>query len=149
MITEIPVLVYPLWVAAAGVFGSLTLFLSVSDHSSNSIDRSFCLLIIGALLVSPLGWIYYTWLILGPMTALIRSWFLNKRMEKERVSHKILSARNGLIIVASIGMIWPYPYTLSFQPNGIATITVGSIYFWTYIAIWCGLAADSLLERKA
>lgn len=148
-VTEIPGLVFPLWLAAAGVFGSLTLFLSVSDHSSNSIDRSFCFLIIGALLVSPLGWIYYTWLILGPMTALIQSWFLNNRMEKKRVSHKILSARNGLFIFASVEMIWPYPFTLSFQPNGISTVTIGSIYFWTYIAIWCGLAADSLLERKA
>jgi hypothetical protein len=105
-------------------------------------------LIIGAQLVSPLGWIYYIWLILGPMTALIRSWFLKNRMEIERVSHRILLARNGLIIVASVGMIWPYPYTLLFQPNGISTIIIGSIYFWTYIAIWCGLAADSLLERK-
>ena len=147
-ITAIPGLVYPLWLAVAGVFGSLTLFLSVSDHSSKSIDRSFCLLIIGALLVSPLGWIYYTWFILGPMTALIRSWFLKNRMEKERVSHRLLSARNGLFVVASVGMIWPYPFTYLFQPNGISTGTIGSIYFWTYIFIWSGLAADSLLERK-
>jgi hypothetical protein len=147
-ITEIPGLVYPLWLAGVGVFGPLTVFLSVSDHSSNSIDRSFCLLIIGAQLISPLGWIYYTWFILGPMAALIRSWFQKNRVENERVSHGILSARNGLFVVASIGMVYPYPYTLMFQPDGISTVTVGSIYYWTYIATWCGLAADSLLERK-
>src|SRR5262245_45644209 len=40
------------------------------DSSSQRVDRAFVILGLTALLVTPLGWIYYLWIVAGPMCAL-------------------------------------------------------------------------------
>jgi hypothetical protein len=42
----------------------------VARDRGQPVDRSFALLLLCALLVSPLGWMYYLWLAAGPLAAL-------------------------------------------------------------------------------
>lgn len=95
-----------------------------------AVDRAFAALLLLALLVSPLGWIYYLWLPAGPLVALF--WFHARPIG--------IGARAGLIAAAP-GLVWPlYPFLLFRQTPG-AALTVAGIYFWTVLGLWLAVIA--------
>src|SRR5205823_5105846 len=59
-----------LGVACSGALALATFAAVLTDRTEESVDRSFAFLLVATLLVSPLGWIYYVWFPLGPLTAL-------------------------------------------------------------------------------
>ena len=94
-------------------------------ESAETIDRAFAALLILALLVSPLGWIYYMWLPAGPLLALF--WFSGQRLS---------ATTRAFLFVAVPGLVWPlYPF-LWFRESPWAAVTVAGIYFWTAIGLW-------------
>jgi hypothetical protein len=124
----------------AGIVAALTIvgITSVIASSSNtSLDLSFALMISGSLLASPLGWIYYSWLGLGPGLAVIREWFSKPLLGQATQQWNIPSV---VLATASVpGFLCPLYATLYWQPSALATISVGSAYFWSVLFLWLGL----------
>jgi alpha-1,2-mannosyltransferase len=134
-----PVAILPfavkLWPAAAAVVGIVTLVLSARGRTSAATDRAFALLLVAAQLMSPLGWIYYLWLPLGPVAATVSR--LPCTPGRGRNIMRLTAA------VAAIGFAWPMLALTAFQPHGWATLFIASIYFWATLALWLWLVMDA------
>jgi hypothetical protein len=104
--------------AAAVVVGLWTLRAVV--RSGHDIDRAFAMMMLAALLVSPLGWVYYWWLPVGPMAALLRR-------------------PPAAFWIAAPLMAAPLFVVTAGQPNGWMTVTVGSAYFWATLLAWAAV----------
>jgi hypothetical protein len=111
----------------AGIILSMTWWRVAADREDN-VDASFTLLTGGALLASPLGWVYYFWLPIAPAIA--------RAVTAVPSSSRTERAAAALIVV---GLLWHASATIWFQPSGIATLTVGSPYFWALFLVWLGL----------
>ena len=96
-----------------------------------AVDRMFAVTLSAALLISPLAWIYYLFLLAGPFIALC----LDDRWRKGLRWRKVVLV--GAVICCMLS-----PGTLaSGQPNGWATLSIGSAYFWGLLGVWvCALA---------
>jgi hypothetical protein len=116
-----------LWLLGSIAVGATTLMATIrGSDSRHAVDYAFALLIIAALLISPLGWVYYLWLMAGPMAAQFVAW---RDEPREWVS-------NGLFWVAAAGLMWPLGAAVIAQPNPVATVTIGSVYFWALTLLW-------------
>ncbi|MGO9621960.1 MAG: glycosyltransferase family 87 protein [Desulfobaccales bacterium] len=136
-----PGLIKPLWFVGAGLLGLITLAVAALDTTDHAVDRGFALLLLGALLISPLGWVYYLWFAMGPSVILVKSCYeTNKLADSPKGSRVRL--RNCLFIAAIPGLVWPILGLFWFEPSIWATILIGSIYFWTVLALWLSLLAD-------
>lgn len=106
---------------------ALVLFVTVralQTADRENLDRAFLLLMLAALLVTPIGWIYYLWLALGPALA---CWTRHARWTVVRVS---------LAAIAVVGLLCPLVLTGIWRGYAIATPTIGSAYFWTVFGLW-------------
>jgi alpha-1,2-mannosyltransferase len=130
-----PELVVPLWLPAVGIVGILTLVAVTFDRTESAVDRAFALLLSAAFLISPLGWIYYLWLGLGPFAALALKWRNGGAAAAARW-------RQRFLILAVPGLVWPHFATFAFQPHAWATLLVASAYFWSMAALWCATVLD-------
>ncbi len=132
-------LIRPVWLLLSAAIAVVSFTATATDAGERGVDRSFAVLLLAALLISPLGWTYYWWLALGPMVALVAAW-------NSLAAAAPLSAaarwRGALLVVAVPGLIWPLPATVAFQPNAWATVLTGSAYFWATLALWAALIAD-------
>lgn len=115
-----PALIKPLWLIGAGLIGVTTL-----KASTRSVDRAFALLLLGALLISPLGWVYYLWLPVGPLAALL-------------MTHPAVATgwRRIVSAVAVTGLFMPVDTAFLFEPRAWVSVSVGSPYFWGTLALW-------------
>jgi len=139
---DAPRLIGPTWLLLSGVIAAVTFAVVATDAGDGAVDRSFGLLLLAALLISPLGWTYYWWLALGPMIVVVAAW---SRWNVEADRSTISSAgrwRWALLLVAVPGLIWPLPATVWFQPSPWATVLTGSAYFWATLALWAALIVD-------
>ena len=134
-ISVAPELVLPLWLAAVVIIGILTLVAVTLDRTESAVDRAFALLLSGALLISPLGWIYYLWLGLGPFSALALNWH-------NHATGGVTRWRQRVLILAVPGFVWPHFATFAFQPHAWATPVLASAYFWSMAALWCATLLD-------
>jgi alpha-1,2-mannosyltransferase len=131
-----PELIRIMWRAGALMILIATVWLASRDRSTRAVDRAFALLLLGALLVSPLGWVYYLWLPVGPLVALGLAWF--------REDGSPARVRNALVACALPGLVCPLSLVTAFQPSGWLTLTLGSAYFWTTWMLWSTVAVDGL-----
>ena len=126
---ESPLLGHMSFLMCAGAVLSLTTVALISAHQSRGtmretaqqhgdIDWEFGLLIVTALLISPIGWIYYLWLAAGPL-ALV-----------------------GLDRVKASGWAWLGVAALFVPPidisrlGAIGTVTIGSAYTYGLVMLW-------------
>jgi alpha-1,2-mannosyltransferase len=147
-----PLVVHPGWVNAwiplAGLIGAATLIVAVADRSALAVDRAFALLLVAAILISPLGWIYYAPVVAGPVAALLVD-------ERRALTRRWGSVLLGGVAVA--GCFWPHPLLGVFQPNRWSTVLFTSAYFWGVLAAWGWLLTsgpytmnkDPIAERGA
>ena len=139
---DAPRLIVPAWLLLSGIIAVVTLAVAATDSDDQAVDRSFSLLLLAALLISPLGWTYYWWLALGPMVLTVGSWWRwNGRPEPWSAS-RAGPWRRALLFVALPGLFWPLPATVALQPSAWATALAGSAYFWATLALWTSLIAD-------
>jgi len=139
---EAPGLIGPAWLLLSGAIGVVTLAVAAADPGDRAVDRAFGLLLLAALLVSPLGWTYYWWLALGPMLAVVASWWGRDARGERSLASSAGRWRRALLLVAVPGLVWPLPATVAFQPSAWATVLPGSAYFWATLALWAALIAD-------
>ena len=129
-IANAPSLITPLWIAAAATLAAATLWRvkSVTDA-----DRQVLLVTTAALLISPLAWVYYLWFLIPPITAHLAS----PATETSRV--------RWILLIAVVGLLTPPPVVraaLSWGP-GVGTLTMGSVYTWALVAIWCAASVPA------
>ena len=139
---EAPGLIAPLWFLLSGAIGVVSLAVAAADSGDRAVDRGFGLLLLAALLISPLGWTYYWWLALGPMVAVVASWANREAQRGRTIFVNAGRWRRALLLVAVPGLIWPLPATIAFQPSAWATVLPGSAYFWATLALWAALISD-------
>jgi hypothetical protein len=120
----------------------VSLAAAAADSGDRGVDRGFGLLLLAALLISPLGWTYYWWLALGPMVAVVGSWWGREACPERSPVPNGGRWRRALLFVAVPGLVWPLPATFAFQPSAWTTVLPGSAYFWATLALWAALIAD-------
>ncbi len=119
-------LVRPLAFFGAAAIGVVTLLRLDRGSAPAVIDRDWALLLLAALLMSPLGWSYYVWLALWPVAAVI-----GKRQPwRSRREH------DAWLVVGILGWLWWGRMTEWGQPHPLATLVFASMYFWALVALW-------------
>jgi hypothetical protein len=144
------------WLVLGGGMGLLTLLVALADRSPAGLDRAFALLLIGAVLFSPLGWIYYYWLALPPLAAVLVDW---QRRSPLGANGGLFTRRNWrwwflcLIVPALALPLWS---TIWWQPSAVSTLLIGNLYFWIAFAVWltlivdgCHTIANQLAQKRA
>jgi hypothetical protein len=112
--------VAPRLAAALGLTLALVVAaISLAVARTADTDRRWALLLLACLLCSPLGWIYYGWIVIGPL------WVLWK------------DARLWMpgVWLAVPGLFLPM-WLIVPTTNALATLTLGSVYTWTYLGLW-------------
>ena len=122
----------PHWIGAVWALGAaavlaLTFWRLTRDRHAD-VDLSFGLLTTAALLSSPLGWVYYFWLAIAPIVAIVR---------RTAGPPSAIDVVAGLFVTTAV--VWHASATIWLQPSGLATLTVGSAYFWALAATWSWL----------
>jgi hypothetical protein len=131
---HLPAAVAPLGTAGALVFSAVTIWVARQLSATPAhCDLAFLLITSGALMASPLGWVYYMPLLLGPVIAVACTdlW-------------RLLSTRElAGIGTAGAGLYVSLEQASSGQPSALLSITLASIYFWSAFAVWLGAIALS------
>jgi hypothetical protein len=133
-IAVVPTIRIALWGVGITFIAAVTFFVSWQDTSSRAVDRAFAILILAALLISPLGWVYYLWLVLGPMAVIVGLGRSGKRA--------IAYVPSWLLRSAGVLLFVPVTATALFQPSVVATATLASVYSWALLLLWLALILD-------
>jgi hypothetical protein len=139
-----PGLIRTAWLALGIPAGLLALFRTLIDPLRQGTDRSFAILLVSAVLLSPLGWIYYFWLPVGPIAATAHAWWIGRAQRVDKITMPVGSPSCYLFLVAMVGMACPTFLVFSFQPSPLATLVIGSIHFWSLLLVWLSLMLDRL-----
>ena len=91
-----------------------------------AIDREWVCVLLAALLMSPLGWVYYVWIALWPLVALLAA----------RAPWRAPAWRDLWLVPGVTGWLWWGRMTEWGQPHPLATLTLASMYFWALLALW-------------
>ena len=130
-VVHAPSVIGPLNALLAASVAAVSMWLFWRDESHDRLDRAFAGLLLTALLISPLGWVYYLWLPLGPVAALCQS-------SRTRPS----PLRDRFVLLATPGLIVPYAVTIVWSTSPWIGLTLGSIYVWTLLLLWLAMVAD-------
>jgi alpha-1,2-mannosyltransferase len=143
-VAVVPEVILPLWLPSVAIIGICSLAIVVFDRTAAAVDRAFALLLSAALLISPLGWIYYLWLAAGPMAVLALRWSRERTRDRYDPGAGASRWRRRFLMLAVPGLVWPHFATFLFQPHAWATPLLASAYFWSIAALWGALALDWL-----
>jgi hypothetical protein len=138
-----------IWLCLGIPAGLLALLVSLTDSSAQQTDRAFGILLVSALLFSPLGWTYYFWLPLGPIASLAAGWWRARPgpIGVERAGRSLWCRR--LMLASAPGLFFPILLTTWGQPLPLATLLFGSIFFWSLLLVWLALILDGLPNLNA
>jgi alpha-1,2-mannosyltransferase len=127
LITRAPALVVPVTACLALVIGALTLRrVSRERPEPARTDGDFAVLLLAALLMSPLGWNYYLWIAVWPVAAVLARHAPWRR-----------PALHDLWLVPGLGgWLWWGRMTSWGQPHALGTLTAASLYFWALLSLW-------------
>ena len=103
------------------------LVITAQQIGTISLDRGWPLLIATALLVNPLGWIYYLW------------WLIPL----------LIGRPIGLACIVGFALLTIAPWTLfTGQPSVLLTVTLASSYVWGLLCVWGGLLVEPASETS-
>jgi hypothetical protein len=136
-----------IWLCLGVPAGLLALAVSLADTSQAGVDRAFGILLVSALLLSPLGWTYYFWLSLGPVALSAAGWWHSRRgaIGEAQEGRSVWCRR--LMLGAAPGLFYPILATTWGQPLPLATLFFGSIFFWSLLLVWLALILDGFPKR--
>ena len=100
-------------------------------------DVAFAAVMVTALLISPLGWMYYLPLAAGPLVA----WLLAQRAPVSR-------AGRLLLILALPGIVLPPIVTALGVHLPFSGLVLGSVYTWTMLLLWLVIVRDAPRHRR-
>jgi hypothetical protein len=138
-VIHVPSLVRPVAVAGAGLFALASLVSArFSDGDELRRDRSFLLMFLGAILASPLGWVYYLPLAYGPMLG----WLRERRADSRAASGGTIALFIGLAC-----LYIPQEVASWLKHHSIATLTLTSVYFWGVLLLWLAVGQQRWNEH--
>lgn len=126
----LPDLVKGLATVGAGVV-AIVAMLAVRPNRTTAIDRdrSMLIVLLGAILASPLGWVYYLPLAYGP----VLGWLEAARGARSQwLRGRALAA----VIVAVCLLYVPQELASAAAKSGFGTVTLASAYFWAVAILW-------------
>jgi alpha-1,2-mannosyltransferase len=129
-----PHLIKPMYWIGSAVLAFITFGLIFKRKTKESIDLDFALLLLCALLISPLGWQYYFWLAIGPLTQILLNCFSAGKMGL--LKETPVFWLKFFLALSLPGLFYPTQAIPIFLPNPYITLTIGSIYFWTDLFLW-------------
>jgi Glycosyltransferase family 87 len=135
---RLPGLVRPLALAGSLALAVVALLAArpATGRAEPGDDRSFLVVLLGAVLASPLGWVYYLPLAYGPILGWIRAgrgWGRLAGLPRPWLA----------LLLAGVALLYvPHEATFVGQPSGLASVTIGSAYFWGTLALWLTLVAS-------
>jgi hypothetical protein len=100
--------------------------------SKRDADLAWALLMTGALLWAPLGWIYYEWFLVPPLAALL-------------AQRRVPSAAWLL----TIAFVWPITGYSIRVTGTLLDSQIRSIYFWGLLGLWLLLCSSALSREPA
>jgi alpha-1,2-mannosyltransferase len=126
-VSQVPAIIGVLWLTCAGIVVVVSCWAvyRVRDDEVREVDRTFAITLSAALIVSPLGWIYYHFFLAGPYLAL---W-------SDAAWRSTAGWRKGLAAGAVLCFVLP-PGALVARHSAGWTASVGSAYFWGTLALW-------------
>lgn len=131
-----PLLVAPSWVRPAWlVVAVMTTGVLIRALRTSTVDQSFALVLFYTTLVSPLGWMYYLLLPLGPFVSMCRAWPASYRIR--------------LWWLAAPGLIWPGASQAVLPNQPLATLTLQSVYFWAVLVLFVGTLCSPVPDVEA
>lgn len=140
-----PDAVLPIWGVGSVLIGMTSLGLAIFDRSPEATDRTFTLLILAALLMAPLGWIYYVLLALPSAIGLLST---RAREEPRRTGATLLRrSRNAAGIVGGCLLLIPTVAAAAMSASVMHTLTIGSAHFWAVGSLWWAVVLDGVLAR--
>jgi len=114
--------------AAVGLY-SLARVIRAKEPGEDS-DRPFVMLFLGAVLASPLGWVYYVPLAYGP----ILGWL--GVADGWKGLRRLVTPRRVMVVLGLALFYIPHEVASLGQPSALATITLASSYFWGVSLLW-------------
>lgn len=136
-----PATVRNIWLGLGIPAGLAALWKSSAGPSSQNPDQAFGILLVSALLLSPLGWTYYFWLPVGPVSVLARRWWL-ERANGGEPGVRGGSASWNLLLLAIPGMVAPAYILISGQPSRLSSLLLGGVTFGSLLLVWLALIID-------
>jgi hypothetical protein len=129
-----PVVSWPAVVAPLSLLGfALILLLTLRRARGGTFDRQLVVLLLGGILASPLGWVYYLPLAYGPILGWMgagRGWEPLRALGRGRMATLALAV--ALLYV-------PQEVANSLQPWPVATLSLASAYFYATLLLWLTL----------
>lgn len=144
---EIPDLITALWLILGGAVGALTCCLIYFDKTEQAVDRAFLALLLAALLISPLGWQYYVFFSLGPLSNMIYIWWSDSAKQVLSGDLSLQTGKIRLLYLSLPGLLIPLFAIKLFQPNAWATALLGSVYFWSILCLWTSVILDGFIGK--
>ena len=121
-LTVRPDLVQPLWWTSVAIVGATTAVILLRTRNR---DQAWAILLIASLLVSPLGWVYYATMFVGPLLAVA--------MKAPRSAQVVIAVGSACLNVPPMSM----------PSLGRAGVLVfGSIYAWGFLLLFAGVAVS-------
>ena len=139
-VIRLPWLVRPASLFGSSVIAGCSVWaaLRLERHRDGS-DASILVLLTGAILASPLGWVYYLPLALGPFAGVLRtSWWTHVPPR--------WSVASG---IAALALYTPIEQAAAGQPSSVATATYACAYFWGLSVGWAALVKTAGAPQRA
>ncbi|HEX6211071.1 MAG TPA: glycosyltransferase family 87 protein [Methylomirabilota bacterium] len=134
-----PAIVKPLALAGGAAICAATLWAArQSDGTVRRRDLALLALFAGAILASPLGWVYYLPLAWGPALA----WLQVGAADTDKVSGHSGSWTHAALLAGLALLYVPQEIASAAQPSSLATVTLASAYFWGTALLWLLLIRD-------
>lgn len=140
-------LITPLWLLLGGIITIFTYWVIYFDTTEQSVDRALMLLFLSAILISPAGWQYYVFFSMGPICILVYLWRMDQESVISSKGRVLKIGRTIFLYMAIPGLLFPFLAIHLLQPNRFATITLGSVYFWSIVCLWTSGILDGFLEK--
>lgn len=121
------------------VIGAVTLRAAVRPaRSAAAEDHAWAVLLLAALLLSPLGWVYYLWIALWPVAATLG----------HQHPWRAPSARDWFLVPGLGGWLWFRRMASWGQPSAAATAVFASMYFWALLSLWWWCLGTRALDTR-
>lgn len=129
-----------LWLVISAILGASTIVIAAAARSARRVDSAYGLLLTAAILISPLGWLYYFWLPVAPILIYVlkRKPGLEVRSSRERLP---LASRR-LLSVALVCCVCPCLTIRIKGGEGLISALQGTLQFWGLLFTWLALAID-------
>jgi hypothetical protein len=119
-----PELVQPLWWTSIALVCAAT---AAALLWTRNRDKAWAILLIASLLVSPLGWVYYATMFVGPLLAVART-----------------ASRRAQVLIAAGCACLNIPPTSVPSLGTIGVLMFGSLYAWGFLLLFAGVAIASV-----